>query len=234
MISVKLSGHQQVIAALGDIAKQQAPFAMSQTINDLLFKGKQAINEAQDKKYEGGATRWSKSGFGYVKSTKQLLTGLLYLSDNPAHEYLKFGIKGGLVHPLGRQKAIKVPSKGKGLNKYGNFTFSGGKTFAGKAIQKAQSSPSYFIGIPKNIERMPFYKGGSRDDYYGVWMRQGKPGTRGGIGRKEKITMQVGLDKSRPGKAYFRSPEQYAINVVKKQFLPIFSQRIIKAIATAK
>jgi hypothetical protein len=234
MMTVKLEGHQQVISMLGDIAKQQAPFAMSQTINDLLFKGKQAINEAQDKKYEGGATRWSKSGFGYVKSTKQLLTGLIFLSDNPAHEYLKFGINGGLVHPLGRQKAIKIPSKGQGLNKYGNFRFSGGKTFAGSAIQKAQTSQTHFIGIPKNIERMPFFKGGSRDDYYGVWLRQGPKGTRGGIGRKEKITMQVGLDKNRTQRAYFKSPEQYAINLVKKQFLPIFRQRILKAIATAK
>ena len=237
MMSVKLEGHQQVISMLGDIARQQAPFAMSQTINDLLFKGKQAINEAQDKKYEGGATRWSKSGFGYVKSTKQLLTGLIYLSDNPAHEYLKFGMKGGLVHPLGNQKAIKIPSKGQGINKYTNWKFSGGKTIVGNTIQKAQDkNGSYFIGIPNNIERMPIFakKGGQPRDYYGVWLRQGQKGKRGGIGRKEKITMQYALDRERPETAYFKSPEQYAINLVKKQFLPIFRQRILKAIATAK
>ena len=232
MMSVKLEGHQQVISMLGDIAKQQAPFAMSQTINDLVRMGKKAINDAQDKKYEGGATKWSKSGFGYVKSTKQLLTGLIYLSDNPAHEYLKFGMKGGLVHPLGNQKAIKIPSKGQGLNEYGNFKWGGGKTFAGKAIQKAQTSPTHFIGIPKNIERMSFFKG-SRDDYYGVWLREGPKGKRGGIGKKEKLTMQVGLERSRTQRPYFKSPEQYAINVVKKQFLPIFRHRILKAISKA-
>lgn len=233
MMSLKLEGHQQVIALLGDIAKQQAPFAMSQTINDLLFKGKQAINDAQDKKYEGGATRWSKAGIGYVKSTKQLLAGLIYLSDDPKHEYLKFGIEGGLVHPLGRQKAIKVPSKGKGLNKYGNFQFSGGKTFAGREIAKGKLNQTHFIGIPKNIERMPFFKG-SRDDYYGVWLRKGKKGAKGGKGLKESITMQVGLAKSRKQIPYFKSPEQYAINLIKKEFLPIFRRRILKAIATAK
>jgi hypothetical protein len=232
MISVSLTGHQQVIATLGDIAKQQAPFAMSQTINDLLFKGKSAINQAQDKKYKGGATRWSKSGIGYVKSTKLLLTGMIYISDNPQHEYLKFGIKGGLVHPLGRQKAIKVPSKGEGLNKYGNFKFSGGKTYAGNEIAKG-STPGYFIGIPNNIEKMRFYKG-RPENYYGVWKRHGKPGSRGGIGRKEKITMRIGFEKNRTQRPYFKSPEQYAINLVKKEFLDIFRSRILKAVATAK
>jgi hypothetical protein len=234
MMSVKLSGHQEVIAALGDIAKQQAPFAMSQTINDLLFLGKQAINAAQDKKYEGGATRWSKAGIGYVKSTKQALVGLIHLSDDPKHDYLKYGINGGRVTPTRGQKAIKVPSKGQGLDRRGNFRFSGGRTYAGKELSKgASTNPSYFIGIPKNIERMPFFTG-RRSSYYGVWKRHGKPGPRGGIGRKVKITMSVALEKGRTDRPYFKSPEQYAISVVKKRFLPIFNARLVKAIATAK
>jgi len=233
MITVSLTGHKEIVAMLGDIAKQQAPFALSQTINDLLFKGKQAINAAQDRAYEGGSTKWSKSGIGYLKSTKQVLIGMIYLSDNPEHEYLKLGINGGTVHPLNGQKAIKVPSKGQGLNKYGNFSFGGGKTWAGKKIDKANSSKTHFIGIPKNIEKMPFFKG-QKEDYYGVWMRQGKAGKGSKTGAYRKVTMQLGFEKTRTQRAYFKNPEQYAVNVVRKEFIPIFNRRIAKAIATAK
>ncbi|MFZ9068407.1 MAG: hypothetical protein ACO24D_13835 [bacterium] len=226
MLKITLKNDKRLISYLDDVSKRQIPYATSQAINDMLLEGKKAINEYQDKKYKGGATAWSKRGIGYVKSTKNFLMGIIHLSDSPKHEYLKFGIDGGVVHPVGKSKAIKVPSRNKGINKRGNFTFSGGTTFAGKQIQKGGTDPNYFIGIPKNIEKMPFYHGPNPQHYYGVWRRSKVKGIR-------QITMQIGFHKTRAGKKYLANPQNPAISRIKKLYNAAFARRLTNAIKTA-
>lgn len=228
MLTMTLKNDKKLLAAMTDIAKRQLPFAMSQTINDMLVVGRSAINEYQDKKYKGGSTDWSKRGIGYVKSTKYFLVGFIHSSNNPKHEYLKYGWQGGPVRPLLMAKQLKIPAHGRDLNKRGNFKFSGGTTFPKKMYQKSKESQSnFFQGVPANVEKMPFYKGPNPAHYEGVWERKGK-------GKERRIVMRLQYQDSRPQKPYLRNPQNPAISAIKKNFDRTFAKRLVNALRTAK
>lgn len=155
-----------------DQVEKQSDFALSKTLNKLAFESaKKVMPQEVEKRFQGGATAYTKRGFKYKRSSKRELTAFVFI-DAATHEYLSIQVEGGTRTPKNRK--IIVPTKNTRLNKYGNIT-------KGKRESFFNNTKKFFHGIPK---------GKSGTVYEGVWERYGGK-------RSRKIKMVVNyVDKA--------------------------------------
>lgn len=185
--------------------RDQLPFAFQNTMNQLAFGMQQQVIKQMDKYYDGGATRWSKSGIGVQKATKKNLYAAVFTRDT--REYLALTMFGGVVKPFPGMKALVQPGSQK-LNKYGNIPR--------KALsRKASNKQKYFVGKPKNAKRNEPY------GLYQVYKRKAP---------KLVIKME---NKDRYQKAFFPAPD-IAAKYFRQQWHKIFQKQFRNAMETAR
>lgn len=148
-----------------DLVNSNIPFATSVAINRTAFQTQQAVRQGMEKHYEGGPTRFTKSGILFTKSHKRRLNAMVYINPNRG-DYIRITMAGGIVKP-GDGARTRVQPVNMRLTKHGNIT--GRRGPSGK-IAKLLAKPKYFSGVPKG---MP-----NDDDHEGVWQRMGRKGGR--------------------------------------------------------
>lgn len=140
------------------IQREQIPFAVSKTLNDLAYDiARDKMPAKADSTFQGKATPFTKRGFKYTKSTKRNLTAYVFIDEAQA-EYMKFMVQGGTRFP--KKRAILVSTKNSKLNTYGNIP-------RGTVQKMISDKGKFFKGIPN---------GRSGDNYEGIWERYGRSG----------------------------------------------------------
>ena len=141
--------------------RKHIPFAASKSLNELAFQiAKETMPEKADKEFAGGATRWTKQGFQYKKSTKANLTAEVFI-DDARKTYMKFMVQGGTRFP--NKRAITVSTRYSKLNRYGNFP-------KGMISEMLGDKKKFFSGKPRGHSNKP----------EGIWERYGRGSKAGG------------------------------------------------------
>lgn len=203
---------------LDDHSKNQVPYATAQAINKMLFQGKQGTNKDMDRVYDGGATRWTKSAVQYLKATKELPFGFLYIKDD--RPYVMTTIDGGQVTP---SKQVLIKPMNISTNRYGNI--------AKGAIAKRYDNPKFFSGKPyrgtaPNSARKSVSHSADDPDV-GLWERMGRKGKRGGIAR-QTIRMVVKFGNTRMQRRFFDA-RKMAKTRFQKDWRKTFARELVKA-----
>ena len=150
---------KEVTKNLNIIQKKQIPFAASVAMNRVIFGMQKAEKKKVDRVFDN-ATKFTKTGFVVVKSTKKNLTAELYINNEGNKDrasYMQYEVSGGNRTP--NNVAIAVVRQN-------NFT---GKTtqagnFRKGAINKMKAQRAkFFFGKPKGQR----FSGASQ----GVWER---------------------------------------------------------------
>ena len=173
----------------GDIAKvldtldshKQIPYALQLAMNSWLFQTNQHLKNKVDQYLEGGAEKFTKSGFRVRKvKNKRNLYGDLHLSlqHKKAYAdryYLRNIVFGGkVIPPTPKRKKLMQAIPGRvALNQKGNLT-------KGKFQTLRNNKKKYFYGIPKGNPET--------ENYRGLWKRLGR-------GKNKKIQMVIALGK---------------------------------------
>jgi hypothetical protein len=183
---------EPAIKHLNALHRDQIPFAASQAINKLAFQiavgqgGRGELRTKIDKFLKGGAERFTKQGFQYVKSDKRKLQATVFaeLGGNKAtatgrytpatsgskRRYLENIIEGGTILPPdnGRRTNLLTPTvhtPKSAINRHGNIKK--------KAYAKYRADTKrYFYGFPKGQPKTP--------DNLGLYERMGVKRKAGG------------------------------------------------------
>ena len=160
-INIK-SNIKQLTRSLNETQRKRIPFATSRALNDVAATAALGtLREKAERVFEGGATRYTKTGFRYNRSNKQNLTAEVFIDPSRA-DYMKFQIAGGTRFP--KNKAILIPTRNTKLNKFGNIK-------RGTYNQIINNKQKYFSGVPKGLS-------GAHNE--GIWERYGRQTKRGG------------------------------------------------------
>jgi hypothetical protein len=202
----------EVTKNLTNIQRKQIPFATSKTLNELAFDiSRKAMPQNADRKFKGGATRFTKQGFKYKKSSKNFLVAEVFVDDIQV-EYMKYMVEGGTRFP--KKRAIVVPTSKMRLNKFGNMK-------EGQVKKILADKDKYFSGVPKGHPGAPA----------GIWERYGRRG-----GRAKRIR-PVALYTDSAGYMPLFPFAQIGKSVVfarSNGFTDRFRKNLLKALATAK
>lgn len=190
MISVSYD-FRQMKKGMDDFAKTHLPEGIRIGLNKIAYETMLDQRVQADKNFDGGATRWTKSGFIYNKVKGKILTSSVYYLAN-TRPYLKTVFEGGMVTPKGRSLVQPVQIK---LNKYGNIP-------RGKIRNLTKDKKRYFVGAPKN------WGVNGNDRYAGVWKRSND---------NRRLDMVARFKDSRTQKVVY-SPSYYANKFQKKYF----------------
>ena len=170
----------------GDIARvlntldshKQVPYALQLGINSWLFQTNKHLKNKVDQYLEGGAEKFTKSGFRVRRvKNKRNLYGDLHISLQAKKAYadryylrnIVFG--GTVVPPTPRRRKLMQAIPGRvPLNQKGNLTKGKFKTL--------RNNKNYFYGIPKGRPES--------ENYRGLWKR---------VGRGKGIQLIVALGK---------------------------------------
>lgn len=203
---------------LDEHSKNQIPFATAMAINRMLFEGKKGTARDMDKVYDGGATRWSKQAVQYIKASKQLPYGFLYVKED--RPYIVTTMDGGPVTPT---KQVLIKPMNISINKYGNITKG--------AVAKRYNNDKFFAGKPyrgnaPNSARAAVNVNADDPDV-GLWERMGRKGKRGGIAR-QTIRMVVKFGNSRIQRSFFDA-RRMAKTRFQRNWRKVFGQELVKA-----
>ena len=143
------SNIKEVARKLETKYRKQIPYATARALTDVAQHAQKEANRQTTKKFEGGATAWTRRSFAYRRANKRNLEAQTYLRDD--HEYMVKQIKGGTRYP--KRRAIMAPARGTRLNKYGNIT-------RGKQQQMITNKDKYFSQNDAIYER--YGRGGSK------------------------------------------------------------------------
>ena len=187
------------------LEKEQLPFVLKNTINDLAFGMRRQVIKGMEKYYEGGATPFSERGIQVKKATKKDLYGVVFTAAD--REYLATTMFGGVVRPFEGMKALVQPAAQK-VNKYGNIPR---KTFT----RKAANSKKYFVGKPTGAKR------NQPTGLYQVYKR-----------KAPKLIIKFN-DKSRYQKAFFPAPDISA-KYFRQQWFKMYEKNFRKAMKDAR
>jgi len=184
-ITIKIDAQKAYNAVL---QQKQVPYATHLAMNSWMFSTNKFLKNKIDNYLEGGAERYTKSGFRVERSkNKRDLRGNLYVSlqhNEPYLDryYLKNIIEGGkILPPRPDRRKLMQPVKGRvKLNQKGNLTRNKYNALRGQ-------DKKYFYGIPKGKE-------GER--YRGLWQRLGRSKKNPG-GKQIKMIIALGKESRR-------------------------------------
>lgn len=196
---------EQFEQSLNQLEKEQLPFALMSTMNDLAFGIQRQLKRDMDKYYEGGATPWTKRGLGVYKATKKRLYSAVFTMAN--REYIATTIFGDVVRPFPEMDYLVKPGAQK-LNKYGNIP-------RGSLKRKSQNKSKYFVGRPK---------GAKRSQPHGLYQTYKR--------KAPKLIIDLS-DKSRYQKGFFPAPK-IATKYFKQQHNKMFMKNFRHAMRTAR
>ena len=129
-ISIK-SNVKEITRGLNRLQKKQIPFATMLALNDAASEiSMKYLRKEADRKFDGGATAFTKRGFKYTKASKTNLTASVYIDDIQS-EYLQYQIDGGTRRP--KSKVIAAPGYNTRLNRYGNVSNANRKKYWSKS-----------------------------------------------------------------------------------------------------
>lgn len=155
----------KLTAHLNRVQREQVPFAIAQTLNNVAIDVANAVTVQMDR-YLDNPTPFTKKaytsgrGFKGKRATKRDFEAILIPGEIQA-QYLKFQIAGGTRRP--KQTAILVPTRFAPKNKYGNLTRAnrkravagGGKYFT--AGDREGKTPGIYKRVGRKIQPFAFY-----------------------------------------------------------------------------
>jgi len=202
---------KEVAKTLDSKYKRQIPFAASQALNDVAMFARKEANRQTDKKFEGGATGYTKRAFFYRRANKMNLLAEVFLRDS--HSYLEKQIEGGTERP--DHKTILTSTYKSKLNKYGNFT-------RGRLQQMINDKSKYFNGEPK----------GHPEWGAGIWERYGRK-TKSGGQRIRKVGAYIDEAKYKKRFPFYRIVSGI-VESRTRGFTARFEERLASAVRTAR
>ena len=248
----------KVKGKLKNFKTRQVPFAAAQALNRIAFQiavgegGRGVLRKSIDKHLQGGAERFTKQGFQYIRADKRRLIARVFGEldggrANPAgrhsqgggsgqkRRYLTNILKGGTVQPPDKPRRVNLITPTRftpksAINRHGNI-----KKGAYAALRA--DTKKYFYGFPKGVPKA--------DKYLGLYERPGvrrlsgsnaaSSGTTHTPKRKKgrlKMIFHTGY-KSRPIRKLYPAT-QIAMGYAKRRMLFEFSIQIKKAMRTAR
>ena len=170
------------------LQQKQVPYAMNLAMNSWMFSTNKFLKNKIDNYLEGGAERYTKSGFRVDRvKNKRDLRGNLHVSlqhNKPYLDryYLKNIIEGRkILPPNPTRRKLMQPVKGRvKLNAKGNLTKN---KFSSLRAQENK----YFYGIPKGREG---------ENYRGLWQRMGVS-AKNPSGKEIKMIIALGKESRR-------------------------------------
>lgn len=111
---------QEITKKLTRIQRRQIPFATMMALNETAFGiARQVMPKQAERKFDGGATAFTKRGFKYQKASKLNLESIVYI-DKKQLKYMRHQVDGGVRRP--NKKVILTPGYHAKINRYGNIT----------------------------------------------------------------------------------------------------------------
>ena len=216
MMQINVSSNiQEVTRGLSAVQRKQIPFAASQALNDVAKKA--AMRDLRDKAnrtFQGGATRFTRSGFLYRRSNKKNLTAEVFIEPSRA-KYMRFQIDGGTRLP--ERRKIMTPTTNTRLNKFGNIP-------RGTYSRLINDRKKYFSGIPNGL---------SGNSNLGIWERYGR--TKRFPGGKRIRMVAKYIDRAEYRALFpFEETTQGVVFARQGGFANRFNKRLIAAIRSAK
>lgn len=189
--------------------KKALPQALRHTVSDLAKElAMKEMRKVVNDTFQGGATRWTKQSFAYVKAKKgKRPVSKVFIKDNQA-EYLQYQIDGGTRLPNGR--FIAVPHHKTRKNKYGNLSQE-------KWAELVTNKKKFFAGTPK---------GAKRPTRGGIYERLGENG-------RDNYIMRAAFAPSAKYHKVFKYFET-AQRFVQRRFEPVIWANLSKAIKRMK
>ena len=232
----------KAVSYFKDLDVNQVPFAASQTLNRVAFQiavgegGRGLLRREIDKHLIGGAEKFTKQGFQYIKASKRKLIAHVVgerhggrVSPGGVHRggggaakrrYLTNILKGGTVQPPDKPGRVNLITPTRhtpksAINKHGNIKKN--------AYQKLRANKErYFYGFPQGKPKA--------DKYLGLYERVGFKRKKGG--KRLKMIFHTGY-RSRPIGRLFPATE--VAKAYARRRLPFeFSIQIRKAMRTAR
>ena len=229
----------QAFKAVRGKFNDQVPFAAQQALNKLAFQiavgqgGTGELRTQIDKYLEGGAERFTKQGFQYIKATKKNLTAIVIAdlgggkastrgeytpvsSSGRKRRYLENIIEGGTILPPDKpgRKRLMQPTKNTprgAINNHGNIRKD--------AYQKRRKDDKrYFYGIPRGFPKS--------DNLFGLWERRNRSAKRP-YGTKLRQVFSLGYS-SRQQRRLFPAT-QIAERYARKRIMFEFNKELKKA-----
>ena len=233
----------QAIKKLSVIHNDQVPFAASVALNKLAFQiavgqgGQGELRRQVDKYLKGGAERFTKQGFQYIKSTKKNLQTTIFAEldggrasvtgetrggggSGRKRRYLENIIEGGTVLPPDKPRRTNLlqPTKDTprgAINKHGNI-----KKHA--YAKYRANTDRYFYGFPAGKPKT--------DKFLGLYERVGVKRKKGGTKLKKIFTTG---NKSRPIRRLFPARD-IAYGYARKRIMFEFNKALKQAERTRR
>lgn len=92
-VNIKTPNIKKQIRRLDSIQRKQVPFALANTINDLLFEGRKEETQAMTKHLHKPSP-FTKKGLQVQKANKRELVGVMLIPEN-RWKYMKWQVEGG-------------------------------------------------------------------------------------------------------------------------------------------
>lgn len=216
------SNIKEVTKGLTHLQKKQIPFAASQALNDTAFHLMTDYRKEVMNQFEGGATKYTQSGFLYDKSHKTNLKAVVYVSEKQRGEsnraeYMEKQIDGGIRTP--NRDAIVVPNK----RNYELASYPSGNITKGVYNRLKRQKDKYFFGVPKGNQ-------GTN----GIWERYGREASETSAGhriRQVAAFVKKGVYRAKFG--FDVIGDKVAFNR-KTGFESNFARRLKRALKTAR
>ena len=199
------SNIKEVIKGLSTLESKQVPFAIMNTLNDLAFAAKKALEKETEDKVDK-PTPFTKKAVRVTKANKRKLETFVFINEAQA-EYMQYLYNGGVEKP--KNKALPKPTQNLKLNQYGNITRTKVKTLL-------NNKKKYFSGQPKG------HPGASS----GIWERYGSK-------KNQRIRVLITWAKEKEKKKVMDFGEIVRISTSKNQ-ATLFRKALDHALKTAK
>lgn len=211
---------------LKELAEDQAPFALSLTMNRAQKQANEFLKRSMvTGQIKGGPTAFTLRGLRNRWPTKTDFTSEVYFA--PDRSYMREIIYGG--RKLAKNKRIPEPMTkkiGKDLTAKGNISR---RVFKAGNLVEGQSNKRYFIGVPKGRPDTPKNRG--------IWRRDGKGGYEG---KKEerrargRLVQIVRLSRSSRNQRITFPADKIAMRAYTAGFKMNYATAMRDAIQTAK
>lgn len=205
--------------------ENQMAFAISSTMTKTTYAALRDVKPKLDSLFEGGATRWTKTGFRVIKAKKSSFNSGIYAMAGTA-SYLMDLIHGGRRTSKdggeGKRSYIPMPvDSGIRTNKFGNFTHK-------RQENLLKNKDKYFHVSSKN----------GKSGLYKVTKKGRKVKRKDGKGLKTKgreVRKVIGWVRSRPQKpTRAKRLPLLLIASYRRRFVDIYPETLMKAVSTGR
>ena len=211
------SEFKEYVKELDGIQKQLIPEATVKSLNVVAGGIVRELKKQSDKTFEGGATRWTKSGFRVTNRANKKFQAATIAILPMQSKYMQYQIDGGMRTPDGgvpEIQAVHENTTASVLNKYGNIT----KT---RYQSMKSNKDKFFVGVPKGLGQQSL----------GIWERVGKSKSKPSGARIRMIAKYIKTAKYKKIFPFYETGQRVFFGRNKTAFFRTFEKQMIRLLA---